>query len=224
MSLSDKSSKKRNPVRARRDEEKEERRLDILKAAERIVAKRGWAETNFGEIAEATRLSRSLVYVYFPTKDDLLAALADRAKKSLSNRFNQAVAEAKNGNDAVIRIGAAYYRFSKEEPFYFHLISQFDIIPSSAGDLEQGGAEAFQECLKILAESLSRGIEDGSISKAVGDAKFAAFSLYAFTHGLIQVASRRPKMIEGVYDKSPDEAFEDGMRILNRAIAAKKKE
>src|SRR5687767_8685117 len=113
MSLADRKSKPQSPVRARRDEEKEQRRLTILAAAEQIVAKRGWADTNFGEIAEATRLSRSLIYVYFPTKDELLAALVDRAKKSLAQRFHEAVADAKNGSDAVARIGAAYYRFSK---------------------------------------------------------------------------------------------------------------
>jgi AcrR family transcriptional regulator len=133
MSLSDKPAKKQNPLRARRDEEKEQRRLTIIEAAERVVAKRGWAETNFGEIAEVTRLSRSLIYVYFPTKDDLLAALVERANKSLSKRFHQAVAEAKNGNDAIVRMGSAYYRFSKEEPFYFEIISQFDIMLSREG-------------------------------------------------------------------------------------------
>jgi AcrR family transcriptional regulator len=225
MSLADKKRKKQNPVRARREEEKEQRRLTILAAAEQIVAKRGWADTNFGEIAEATRLSRSLIYVYFPTKDELLAALVDRAKKSLAQRFHEAVADAKNGNDAVARIGAAYYRFSKEETFYFELISQFDIVPSGdEDDLEKDPAHAFRECLEILAESLKRGIQDGSVTKTIGDPKFAAFSLYAFTHGLIQVASRRPKMVQGLYGKNPDAAFEEGLRLLNRAIGAKKNE
>src|SRR3954466_7891413 len=100
MSSADRTSKNDNPVRARRDEEKEQRRLTIIEAAEQIVAKRGWAETNFGEIAEASRLSRSLIYVYFPKKDDLLSALVDRANQSISKRFRQAADEAKNGADA----------------------------------------------------------------------------------------------------------------------------
>jgi AcrR family transcriptional regulator len=220
MSLSDKSTKKQNHLRARRDEEKEQRRLTIIKAAERVVAKRGWAETNFGEIAEVTRLSRSLIYVYFPTKEDLLAALVERANKSLAKRFHEAVAEAKNGNDAVIRMGSAYYRFSKEEPSYFELISHFDIMPLRDGDDPgKGAAQAFRDCLEIPADSLKRGIQDGSISKSIGDPKFAAFCLYAFTHGLIQMAARRPGMMEGLYSRSPDEAVADGARLLNRAIA-----
>jgi len=170
-------------------------------------------------------LSRSLIYVYFPTKDDLLVALVDRANQSISKRFQLAAAEASNGEDAVIRIGAAYHRFSKEEPFYFELISQFDILPSSnEGELGKGVAEGFQDCMRIMAESLKRGIQDGSISKGIGDPQFAAFGLYAFVHGLIQVASRRPKMIQGVYRKSPDEAVTEGMRLLHRAVAGKKKE
>jgi AcrR family transcriptional regulator len=222
MSLSDKSTKKQNPLRARRDEEKERRRLTIIEAAERVVAKCGWAETNFGEIAEVTRLSRSLIYVYFPTKDALLAALVERANKSLSKRFHQAVAGAKNGNDAIVRMGAAFYRFSKEEPVYIDLISQFDIMPPGDGDDRgKGAAQAFRDCLELPADSLKRGIQDGSISKSIGDPKFAAFCLYAFTHGLIQMASRRPGMMAGFYRKSTDEAVVDGMSLLNRAIAMK---
>src|SRR5438874_11572807 len=126
-----------------------------------------------------------------------------KEEKSGVSGTKQAVAEPKNGNDAVVRMGSAYYRFSKEEPFYFELISHFDIMPPRHGDDPgKGVAQAFRDCLEIPAGSVQRGIQYGTISKFIGDPKFGAFCLYAFTYGLIQMASRRPGIMEGLYRKS----------------------
>ena len=48
-----------DPLRERREEEKEERRQAILDAAEKVIARDGWEATNFGEIATRHGRSRS---------------------------------------------------------------------------------------------------------------------------------------------------------------------
>jgi AcrR family transcriptional regulator len=45
-----------DPPRARREEEKEERRPTMLEAAEKVIARDGWEATNSGEIAKRARL------------------------------------------------------------------------------------------------------------------------------------------------------------------------
>jgi DNA-binding transcriptional regulator YbjK len=48
--------KKIDPPRARREEEKEERRPAMLDVTEKVIARDGWEATNSGEIAKRARL------------------------------------------------------------------------------------------------------------------------------------------------------------------------
>lgn len=51
------------------------RRDSILKAAARLYARRGFKGASIADLAKACRSSKSLVYHYFPSKDDILHQL-----------------------------------------------------------------------------------------------------------------------------------------------------
>ncbi|WP_170323777.1 TetR/AcrR family transcriptional regulator [Cryptosporangium phraense] len=54
-----------------------ERLLDV---AEGVFCRLGYARTTIGELASAARVTRPTVYAYFPSKDDVFRALADRVR------------------------------------------------------------------------------------------------------------------------------------------------
>jgi AcrR family transcriptional regulator len=212
-----------NPVRARRDEEKEMRRQDILDAAERVIAKHGWDGTDFGKVAQRARLSRSLVYFYFPTREDLFHAVCGRGLADLEKRFATVMATRKPGLEQAMDLGQAYYAFAREEPLYFELIAQFqgkDMDPEEQTDHEKQAHEHGRGCLGTLAQALANGLKDGSIRKAIGDPRPAAVSIWAFTHGLIQIASRKEHMLKENFSMNTAQMMEQGFRLLRGAIAA----
>jgi AcrR family transcriptional regulator len=55
------------------------RRDQILDAAERLVAQRGWAETSFAEICREADVSNGVLTYHFKDKDDLFLSLFERA-------------------------------------------------------------------------------------------------------------------------------------------------
>lgn len=55
-----------------------ERRAQLLDAALRLLAERGFAATSVDAIAKAAGLAKGTVYLYFPTKEALLDALIER--------------------------------------------------------------------------------------------------------------------------------------------------
>jgi AcrR family transcriptional regulator len=61
--------------RAMSDEEKEERRGEILAAAKKVFARKGYHGTTIAEIAKTARLSYGSIYWYFDSKDALFHAL-----------------------------------------------------------------------------------------------------------------------------------------------------
>ncbi len=212
-----------DPLRERREEEKEERRQAILDAAEKVIARDGWEATNFGEIAKRARLSRPLVYFYFPTRDELFHAICGRGLRELEKRFAAAVDGAKNGLEAVLAIGRAYHRFSLDEPLYFAVLSNLQARDVDPKDQTANEAEAHahgRTCLTYVAESLGRGVADGSIRRSIGDPGPTAISVWAFSHGLIQIASRKEAMLKEDFGLTAAKAMEHGFRLLRGSLAA----
>jgi AcrR family transcriptional regulator len=63
---------------AHREQYAEARRDQILEAALRIFAEKGFAETTMDEVAADAHLAKGSLYIYFPTKEDLLRKLLGR--------------------------------------------------------------------------------------------------------------------------------------------------
>jgi AcrR family transcriptional regulator len=69
-------------AKARREiKSAEERRKDILDAALRLFADRGFNETTVSDIATEAGMATGTVYLYFPSKEDVLHGLHDRFRE-----------------------------------------------------------------------------------------------------------------------------------------------
>jgi AcrR family transcriptional regulator len=60
------------------EEQKEERRQEIIDACERIYQEQGFNGVTLKEISSQTSMTRPAVYTYFETKDEILLALLNR--------------------------------------------------------------------------------------------------------------------------------------------------
>src|SRR5664279_3632609 len=99
-------------IAERRVEEKERRRAEIVDAAERLYAEKGWDSVTMDQVAKSARLSRALLYVYFRDRDELQFAIGERALEMLKTRFLGAVATRASGLDQVEAIGRAYMQYA----------------------------------------------------------------------------------------------------------------
>ncbi|RKH02447.1 TetR/AcrR family transcriptional regulator [Corallococcus carmarthensis] len=65
------------PLRARRDEDKEARRRELLDAARALFEATSFAQVKMADVAARTGLAKGTVFLYFPTKEALFLALLD---------------------------------------------------------------------------------------------------------------------------------------------------
>src|SRR5574343_524649 len=84
------------------------RRKQIIDAAVRLFAERGMENVTFGDIAKAAKLSRPLVYFYFPDLQTLFLETILVASQELHRRFQLAVRPTLNGLDQIMAVGQAY--------------------------------------------------------------------------------------------------------------------
>jgi TetR/AcrR family transcriptional regulator len=178
-------------IAERREDEKERRRAEILNAAETLYIKKGWDALTVEQVARSARLSRALVYVYFRDKEDLLFAIGERAMLLLRDRFVAATATTASGMDQVEAIGRAYLGYASEFPHYFDFCSRFKQQAISADPSTNEGSckVAGDQVLGTVVQAIEAGIRDGSIRADIGDPMMFAMTLWAFTHGVIQLGT-----------------------------------
>jgi AcrR family transcriptional regulator len=177
-------------IAERREEEKERRRGEILDAAESLYAKQGWEAVTIDQVARTARLSRALVYVYFPSKEEILFAIGERAMKLLHQRFAAALETPGSGRDKVDAIGRAYMGYALEFRHYFDFCSRFQSheVSSAASANEEACHQVSEAVMGLVVQAIQMGVADGSISPAlVREPRLLAMSLWAFTHGIVQV-------------------------------------
>jgi TetR/AcrR family transcriptional regulator len=206
-------------IAERRGEEKERRRAEILDAAEALYAQKGWDALTVDQVARSARLSRALVYVYFRDKEELLFAIGERAMRVMRDRFVEAAASQVLGLDKVEAIGRSYMVYANEFPHYFDFCSRFQAhsVETEPGPHEDACQVAGDEVKAAVVRAIETGIGDGSIRPDVGEPKLLAITLWAFTHGIIQLATTKGADLDRFGITVPD--FSNYAFGLIRAVA-----
>lgn len=209
-------------IKERREREKEQRRIDILDAAEKVFFEKGYYAAKMDDVAEAAELSKGTLYLYFKTKEELYFGLTHRALLDLHGRFQTVLAGDGNGLEKVIKIGHAFYAYSQEEPEYYKTIAQYEIAQLGAGEeidqMAQKCHAAGQEVMQQVAAALSLGIEDGSIRRDIHPLK-TAFLLQGLSNGVIQLMAREGKHIEAFEAFHVEELRDEFVAMMIRALS-----
>jgi AcrR family transcriptional regulator len=208
-------------IEARRLEEKERRRAEIVDAAETVFGAIGFAGATIDEVARRARLSRALVYVYFRDKDELRFAICERAMIKLTECFREAVAREPLGLEQIAAVGRAYLAFSREFPVYFDACAHFEAHSpqlSALGTNEAACLAAAAKVHEIAAQTIATGMQDGSIRKDIGNPVIVSYTLWGFLHGIIQVSTAKANVLahQGV---DVQELLSQAMLLARRSIA-----
>ena len=100
------------------------RREDILDAAATLFAKHGYSGTDTQFLAETLNIGKGTLYRYFPSKEELFLAVADRAMRKLRAAVDAAIVGV---NEPLHRLRGgihAYLTFFAEHPEFVELLIQ----------------------------------------------------------------------------------------------------
>lgn len=184
-------------IAERKEREKEQRKNDIVDAAERVFFKKGHEEATMDDVAEEAELSKGTLYLYFKNKEDLYLAIHLRGNRILYSIFENAVNNENIGIEKTRAIGKAYVEFFNKYPDYFNAMLYFESREIDFEDQNSVAAECLVEgkaTLHLLIESINTGIKDGSIRANIDPIK-TAINLWGQTTGVLQIASLKEKMV-----------------------------
>lgn len=184
-------------IAERREREKEQRKNDIIDAAERIFFAKGHENATMDDVAEEVELSKGTLYLYFKNKEDLYLAIHLRGNIILKTLFEKAVNGQKTGIEKTRAIGRAYVEFFHKYPNYFNAMIYYESRDIDFEDQDSVASQCLvvgKSTLEILIEAIITGIKDGSIRPDIDPSK-TALSLWGQTTGIIQIASLKEKIV-----------------------------
>ncbi len=173
-------------VQERRARERAERRQQILEAARRLFLDQGFDETSVEEIAEAAEVSKGLVYFYFRSKDELLAALVRETYTPLLEALNRL--EQETDQDPVHRLRRFLHleiAFYREHARFFRLVAS--LVAGYEGqqirpEYREEFATAHHRELSVLEHILEAGVQQGCFRKE--SARFLSLFVAGPLHSL----------------------------------------
>lgn len=151
-------------ISERRQREKEQRKTDIIDAAERLFFSRRYEEVSMDDIARAVELNKATLYLYVESKEALFATIVLRGVRIMEEQFLTCMEQQVTGIAKVALMGRAYSRFSEEYPEYLRLIHFYGSARFSGENpytAEIG--KGYGTCRAILQEAIREGIDDGTI-------------------------------------------------------------
>ena len=117
-------SEPRKPGRPPNEAVRHQREEEILDAAARLFAARGFSDANTQELADALGIGKGTIYRYFASKEELFLAAVDRAMGQVTATVDQEIAGIAEPLQRMLCAMQTYLAFFAEHPEYVELIMQ----------------------------------------------------------------------------------------------------
>jgi AcrR family transcriptional regulator len=180
---------------AQRTSAVEDKRQQLLGAAVRVFARKGFHASRVGDIAEEAGVAHGLLYHYFKSKDQVLEAVFHENWSILIARIESVEETDEPAADQIRHIAAIVLRT------WLHLPDVVRVVIQEFGRSPELGERIGELTLPIdaLRRVIARGIEQGEFRKDV-DPAFAATVVYGSIDELLTawVLGRLPSDEEAV--------------------------
>lgn len=206
----------------RRQREKEQRKTEIIEAAESLFFSRSYEDVSMDEIAREVELNKATIYLYFKNKETLFATIVLRGIEILKAKYMECMEKQVPGIVKVALMGQAYYQFSQEYPDYLRMIhfygsERFSKENPCTAEIGKG----YGTCRLILRDAIQEGIDDGTIRADIDPFLTSMYLMISFM-SILSMENKWKLVIEAEgfsYEQFASEFF----RFITPAISSGEK-
>jgi TetR/AcrR family transcriptional regulator len=203
-------------IQERKEREKEQRREDILNAAEKVFWEKGLAPATMDEIAEKAGLGKSTLYLYYKSKEDLYLAVTMRGGDIMVQMFEQATSTGEPTVKLIWNLGEAYYEYFRQYRNYFRMyyfLENAQLHSQVSPEMQELCLHHDEKTWKIVIDLIRRGIQEG-VLRADLDPVQAAVMLWSNANGLMRQIDRA----DGYWKEQMHINLEDTLRTSNSLL------
>ncbi len=190
----------------------EERKQQIIQAATAVFARQGFHEARMEDIAREAGLGKGTLYLYFKSKDDIIAALLDQFYRRGLQDLQ--MLQGYEGSIADLLLLITRFLAGEAEKMMGTLPIAFEFYALAARreDVRQSVKEYFSTYREALAPLIQMGIERGEF-RAV-DPQEAAIVLAALFEGLAVLQATDPAVVRWqTHGERAVKMFLEGLKV-----------
>jgi len=177
-----------------------ERCEQILTAALELFAKNGLADTTISDIAKKAKMSHSLVYNYFHSKEEIYITILERNLCRLKLLVEHAKSQPTDAYGQLALIAEPFQTGQWNDAIFHQLfIDQFFHSDSVGQELKDSVKEKINENIQLIASIFVEGQEKRLFVRE--DPQQLAFLFLSFIHSIVIAASRGLTLFEKPFDK-----------------------
>jgi AcrR family transcriptional regulator len=191
----------------------EERKDQIMNAAEEVFTQKGFSDARMDDIAEETGLSKGTLYLYYKSKDDLIIAILDRIFQREFRAFESFDTASMSATDTIWNFVDTTTKDIRMMMRLLPITYEFMGLAFRNKFVQKTFKAYFNRYMDILVPIIQHGIDTGEFRPA--DAKEIALAMGAIMEGTLLL---------WVYDSTlvdPEKHIRSGMKLLLEGVKAK---
>jgi TetR/AcrR family transcriptional regulator len=202
-------------TKSRKEREKENRREDILKAAENIMLAKGLHGLSIDLVAQETELAKGTIYLYFKSKEEILGVLSFKARVLLFKEF-QKIEKSKDSNIEKLRaIARCNFAFYKKNPLHYDLLSLYEANHNltETDDLYSSSADISELVCGIATKAQA----EGTLNSKINPLHFT-MCLWGMTVGVLQLLKVRGNILNEKMNIVEEDILNTYMELLENGM------
>jgi len=161
----------------------DERKNQILNAAEQVFTKKGFDEARMDDISEKTGLSKGTIYLYFKSKDELIISILDRIFAGVFKELEARKNDQLTASEAIDQFTEEAIRDYKRMLRLMPVVYEFLALAFRNKTVQKALTQYFRYYMKVLVPMIQRGIDDGDFRSV--DAQEIAIAAGAIYEGTV---------------------------------------
>jgi AcrR family transcriptional regulator len=206
----------------KRDKLTEFNRVNILNAARVLFEADGIRQTAVDDIAKKAGCSKSTIYIYFRSKDEIYRHLLFERMVLLRDRLRTAIRKKAGFEENYFALCRVLADFQRDYPLYFD--SLMGEISADEEEFEKTPIlrELYvvsEELNVLLSDMITGGMESGVLRPDL-DPISTIFTLWAAFGGVIKMAEQKDRYFRDKLHLSKKKYLENSFRLLLHAMKA----
>lgn len=195
---------------SKKDVVAEFRRTEILDAARRVFASRGFADATVDEVAREAGIAKGTIYLYYRSKGDVYAAAALEGMRALHEQLVAAVGSAPTAHEKVRAFIEAKARYFEKNVDFFRLYyAEANDLAAHACGVNEESRRLYLDQVVLLESALQHDFPERT------DLREVAVAVNALTYGIV---TRR---LKGWSDSSLESDIDGVVRFAWMGVAGR---
>lgn len=170
---------------------------NILAAAKKLFTERGVMQTTMDHIAKEANYSKSTIYVYFPSKEEIYNTIILESMVMLRDTLIRIINSTDGFEICYFKICNTLVNFQKEHPIYFESLMGKISVNQDDFETQPVLRDIFivgEEINQNICELIQRGIADKYLRDDIKPLP-TLFMIWASVYGIILIASKKEEYL-----------------------------